>query len=166
MAEQNGNGHGQEEHVEHFPLDFDAIQKGDVIPTEKVEEYSGINRSSERFAIALLNFSERVYDECRHRGKHFSIVVRKKQIRVLTDPEAAEHEARMVKRHLKGSRRNYRKLCKVDVSNLDESHRTTFEHDVLRLGKVIAAQRSAYKKHLTAEPHQSTLPGLPSNAAS
>ena len=149
-----------ESDIQYYPLDFDALQKGDVITIDRLEAITGKQRGTQAFQLAVLSLRERIISECKDRDKFFTVAIVKGNLRILKDDEAAVYNSRTFKMGMKRSRKSLSRLAKVDVGNLDDLQKKSHERNLIVFGKMLQAARSA-QKSLAATPHQRTLPGLP-----
>ena len=146
--------------IQYYPLDFDALQKGDVITIDRLEAITGKRRGTQEYQLAVLGLRERIISECKDRDKFFTVAIVKGNLRILKDDEAAIYNSRTFKMGMKRSRKSLSRLAKVDVGNLDDLQKKSHERNLIVFGKMLQAARSA-QKSITAAPHQRTLPGLP-----
>lgn len=147
--------------IRYFPLDFDSLKKGDEISTEQIEEFGRCNvRDEKRFRLAALQLKNRIVRECRERGKFLTVAVIKCRIRLLTDEEAAIYNPRQFKQGFRRQLRALRRLTEVNATNLSEQQHRDHERNLLVMGKMVQAARSA-RAVINAIPHQRTTPGLP-----
>jgi hypothetical protein len=149
-----------ESDIQYYPLDFDALQKGDVITIDRLEAITDKQRGTQAFQLAVLSLRERIINECKDRDRFFTVAIVKGNLRILTDEEAAVYNSRTFKMGMKRSRKSLSRLAKVDMNNLDDLQKKSHERNLIVFGKMLQAARSA-QKSLTAAPHQRTLPGLP-----
>ena len=152
--------------IQYFPLDFDALEKGDVITTDRLEAITGKQRGTQTFQLAVLVLRERIVNECKDRDKFFTVAFVKGNLRILTDEEAAIYNARTFKAGMKRSRKSLTRLAKVDVGKLDDLQKKSHERNLIVFGKMLQAARSAQQQGITASPHARTLPGIPGQVES
>ena len=108
---------------EVFPVDFDALEKGQVIPAEKVRDiYRPATEQEHNFKCMEL-----VAEIERNRSDLFP-VIRKGGIVILTDEEAHNYS---IHRHAKlvgDMSRNARRRARIDHERLSEPQRREAEH--------------------------------------
>jgi len=75
--------------LEKYPLDFDALEKGDDIPAEKIREIIKHPPGTDEYRFALMALQERTTNELSERGLEVVIVQRKGALHVCTDKEAS-----------------------------------------------------------------------------
>lgn len=147
--------------IRYYPIDFDALQKGDEITTQQIEEFGRCTHEQEKqFRFAAMSLKDRIVKECRDRGKLFTVIITKMRIRILTDEEAALYNPRQFKQGFRRQVRSLRRLTEVNTSSLSEQQQKDHERNLLVFGKMLQAARSARAK-VQAVAHQRTIPGLP-----
>jgi hypothetical protein len=118
-----------------FPLDFDALTKGQILDIEYLERIFGVRyEQGQRWAFLVMGLQAQV-----HEKTDLSCKIDHDAIRILTDAEASEHNFRLVGCHVRGISRRTEKLLQVDRSQLDET--ASSEHD--RRIRVAAAYAGA-----------------------
>lgn len=130
-----------------FPVDFDSLQKGDVIAPEIIENAYGISRDLRAYAFAALNLKTRIECELENRGYPVSTKIEGSSIRILTDEEAVPYNAMAFEAGVAKMGRSHRRLNLVDVGKLSQLARST--HD--RAIAVQAFQLQALRKARRAE---------------
>lgn len=146
--------------IRYFPLDFDALKKGDTIPPDRLEQLTGCERGTSKYQLAVLTLRERIVKECHERGREFTVAIIKGALRILTDSEASLYNARAFKGKFRGAGRALKRAARVDTSNLDDGQKKEHERNLIVFGKMLQAARSA-RAAIAATPHQRTTPGLP-----
>ena len=140
-------------------IDYDAINKGDVIPAEALEELFGCDRESKEFAFQQMSLAGELSRELNARGKGVTVCSSGSQIRILSDNEALEYNSKAFRSGLSKMRKSHDRLMLIDRGNLSVEEQKTHEREVLIQGKTIQAAMSAYKG-LTAPAHHRSTPGL------
>jgi hypothetical protein len=141
-----------------FPIDFDAVQKGDKFTPEQIETILGISQDSERFQLAVLAFVERIRDELDSRGKPATVAIVKKCVTILTDQEASIYNATEFDRGLRKSGRAHRRAVQVDVGLLDHDDRQRHERNLTTQAAILTGIKTARK--LAISSHKRTTPGI------
>jgi hypothetical protein len=149
-----------EHDIQYFPLDFDALQKGDSIPPDRLEKLTETVRGTDVYNLAVLALRERIIRELRDREKHFTVAMVKGSLRVLTDSEAALYNARAFKAKFRGAGYALRRAARVDQSRLEDGQRKEHERNLITFGKMLQAAKAA-RRAISATPHERTTPGLP-----
>lgn len=150
-----------EEDIQYFPLDFDALQKGDSISPEHLEKLTEKTRGTDAYNLAVLALRERIIRECKDREKHFTVAVVKGHLRILTDEEAAVYNMRTFRAAFRRQHRSLRMMANtVNTAALSDTQKKEHERNLIVCGKMLQAARSA-RAQIAATPHQRTTPGLP-----
>ena len=56
--------------VNYYPMDFAALQKGDVISISRIEQITGYKRDHAQFAMESMKLAHRIQCEMRSRGSN------------------------------------------------------------------------------------------------
>lgn len=149
------------EDVRYFPIDFDAVKKGDSWTPEELERLTEYSRESPHYAFAVLALKSMIVRECRDRNKNFTVAVVKGCLRVLTDEEAAEYNHQMVRSGIRRSVRSFRRLTHVDVANLSISQKCEHDRRVIVYGRMLQAANSERHKAIRATMNDQQIKRLP-----
>lgn len=144
--------------TEKYPFDFDALDKGDVIPAERIEEITGHKRQEAAYGIALMALQSQVQSELLLRGRPVVVRCDKGALRILTDPEAADHTAKLFAQRKRQLVRAHGYGMRVQVANLDEQTRLSHERNIVVQGAQLAAMHDARRTALKAV--QRKTPGI------
>lgn len=144
------------------PLDFDEIQKGDVISPAQLEEITGRKIGTTKYQLAVLQLSSRIAKECADRNKPVSIAVMKGTLCVLTDEQASEYEHQQFKSRFRGAGRAHRRAVAVNVGRLSDVQKKKHERNVFVQAGMLQAARTQ-RRRLIAQAHKRTVPGLPAS---
>jgi hypothetical protein len=146
--------------IQYFPLDFDALKKGDEIEADRLESITNTKRGTDQYNLAVLALRARIMQELKDRGKFVTVAVVKGCLRLLTDEQAALYNARMYRAGFQRAGRSLKRLAKVDVGNLTDQQKQDHERTLLVFGKMLQAAKTA-RREIAATPYQRTLPGIP-----
>jgi hypothetical protein len=149
--------------AERWPIDYETIEKGDVIPVGRIEELIGAKQFTSAYDLGLLQLTTRIEDELHERGKPWTLRTEKGAIRVLTDAEASAYNHSRQVAARKAMRRRFALLVAVDPDLLDDDQRKDHERYVEVNGKYIQAD-NAVRAQLRLIPNVRNVPGLPSNS--
>ena len=147
--------------VEYFPLDFDKLQKGSIVPKEKVEELYNISHTDKLYSLRVLGLREEIERELANRKRPVVTRCIDDAIHILEDAAAAKytaHQGRAAVRKL--VRTHHRALTGVDVSNLTDDERREHDHEIVKNGKYIQAIKQV-RREMRLESHKRATPGLP-----
>jgi hypothetical protein len=121
--------------VEHsnttrFPVDYDAIHKGDVIPRSEIAKLLGIPfRNYHDLQIAVVGLQHEIADGLRARGKPYTVCQKNGDLAILDDPNASEYNQEWFHKHRRGLFRCHARLAAVDSSQLTEDQRRKHVRD-------------------------------------
>lgn len=144
--------------TEKYPFDYDALNKGDVIPAERIEEITGIKRHEAAYSIAVMGLQSQVQHELIDRGRDVVVRCDKGALRILTDPEAAEYTAKLFTQRKRQLVRAHGYGLRVQVANLDEQQRLSHERNIVVQGAQLAAMHDA--RRLALKSVQRKTPGI------
>jgi hypothetical protein len=121
--------------LEKYPLNFDSINKGDTLSCEKLQHVTGKTPGTDEYRYAILGLQALI-----HERTEFTVKIQVDgSLRILTDPEASDHNNKLV---LQG----YRMICSrherslmVDVENLTEEQRTRHDSRLLIQSRYVTA---------------------------
>jgi hypothetical protein len=147
--------------VRRFPIDFDAVQKGDSWAPDVLEELTSTRRGTVSYQFACLELRARIMRECLDRGKPVTVAMVKGSLRVLTDEEAALYNVKTFKSGLRRSVRSVKRLARVNPANLNEAQRAEHERNLTLCSLMMTAARKARRERLQVTAHVRSVPGLP-----
>lgn len=142
-----------------FPLDFDALNKGDVISEDRLESITSEKRGTKEYQFKTMSLADRIERELAERGLSAYAVVRREQIRILTDDEAKEHTEHLGLQAVRKLFRAFRKGAAVDTTGFTIDQKQEHERQILMLGRYAAAIKQV-RRELTVEPTTRNVPGL------
>lgn len=119
--------------VERYPIDFDALRKGDAIPVSVIEQYSGQKYGTEKYAFALMGLQSEIERRLAERDDPIFAVITSKsgEIHILNDAEGSECAFRRVKNSAASIYRNSKRLTRIDVNDLTSEQKRVHENRLL-----------------------------------
>ncbi len=145
-----------------FPFDYDTMQKGDVIPAERMSELIGEAVGSEGYKLGILRWAEIIMSELAERGNPATVLPQKTgELRVLTDEEASAYHANAFTKRIRGMRRDLDGMRRVDPAVLGEEVRRQHDRRVEIMGKTYQGALSGRRAALKLVAHERQTPGLP-----
>ena len=126
-----------------WPMDFDTLQKGDVIPVADVEQMTGKKQGTKEYQFAILNVVDRIKGALFHKEKFWTIAIRKDAICILTDAEATEYNFREGERAQCRLKRLNVQMLAVDSTQLTDEQRDVHYRKQQTLAFVVSSMRSA-----------------------
>ena len=146
--------------VNYFPVDIDALTKGQVLLVEEIENILGCSRSAQpQFALKALGLRNKIAKMLRDRGKPATVVLAKGTIRVLTDAEAVEYNPRQYRHGARKMARAHKRSMDVDPALLTCEQLKKHERSVIVQGCILQAIDSQ-RRRLAIAIHQRQTPGL------
>ena len=122
--EENGNGNGDMDLLSKYPININAINKGDHISAQTVEQVTGEKVGTQEFVFAKLSLGEWI-QKMMWNNRQVSVVVRypKDGISILTDSEAIGVLSARNDQACKAIRKQAMQITRVDSSRLSASER-------------------------------------------
>jgi hypothetical protein len=143
--------------AERYPIDYDALKKGDSIGPGRLVEILGVRQTHPRWQLKLLALQQEIERELWDRGKPWTVAIRKGFIAVLTDSEAAEYNRRRFLSAQRSLHRSHRRNSAVDQANLAESERA-MHHRAIHVEGVQLAAMLAARRELGPRPYERQFP--------
>jgi len=147
------------EYLGKYPVDFDLITYGDVVPNSVLEEFYGMSEDDERFRFKQIQFIHLLDSELRSRGKVCTICTKDGQIRILTHEEAAEYNRKKFNCHITGMARSHEKNMHVDRDCLDSNQLDSHDHTIMFQSKILQSMRNV-RAEIQIEATKRKTPGL------
>lgn len=127
-----------------WPLDVEELNKGDVLPVERIEEITGEVRGTNGFQFAKMRIASFIEMEREHQGIPVVIKHEGETLRVLTDEEAAIYtETRFHDALRSAGRSHYRQSAYIDTEQLTNGTREKHEWHILVNSRILQAVRKA-----------------------
>lgn len=142
-----------------WPIDYDSLNKGDIIPVERCEEITGKRQGDSRYDLALLDLKDRIQGELHDRDKFWTLRTEKGAIKVLTDAEAYTYNHAEQVRARSAQVRRFALQSAVDVDKLSPDQRKEHERNVEVDGKYLQAMQGV-RSQLRLSANKRNVPGL------
>jgi hypothetical protein len=139
-----------------FPVDYDKLDKGDIIPAQVVCDFYGIQRSSRAYALVALRFAEQVKLELSRRGKNVVIRSDHDDLRILTDEEAVDYTEREYRAGLRKAARRNADARRIDVANLTSDAAQRLDRALIIQAAQLSALAGARRAVLSQERKELT----------
>lgn len=107
-----------------YPLDFDALNRGDLIPAERIEGIFNITRYQEAFRFKSMHLAAQI--EAHFLAVRADVLLVKHEgddLRLLTHQQQAAEAQRRASAHISGFGRAIVKAAGVDVAQLTDEER-------------------------------------------
>lgn len=138
-----------------YPIDFELLQKGQLLTAEFLENTCGQPRGTTKYEFFCMTLAQMIFNETGFTAKRSG-----DDLRILTDSEAAQYNARRVEHHVRGVFQRFDMLVSVDMANLGAGEKREYERQLLNKGRYVQALVSVKRRH-QLEAHSRTVPGLP-----
>ena len=142
--------------VQRYPLDFDALEKGDVISAEQVEAIVEIKRDDIKYGFAAMALGKRIKKELQDRDKEVTVRMHQSALMICDDADASPYNERMIKARARGVGRFLRQLSAVDRSKLPEERVPLHDRALTVWTLTYQAMRSTRRKLLCRPKTRST----------
>jgi hypothetical protein len=140
-----------EQSLDHYPFNFERLERGTVLECKVLEDAVGFSWSSERFGFALLALRYRIEEEtgilCRIENSNTENIC----LHLMSHEEAAPWITKQARTRWLQFARNVRRREHVDPMALPEHEARKFESDTRVLAQMTAAGREAQRKALQLE---------------
>lgn len=113
---------GKTAEMELHPIDFEALQKGEVIPAQRLREIYGTEEETE---LAFKRMG--LVQEIEMRRSDLYPVIRDECIVILTDHEAAEYSVKRHEQLVRGMQRNARRRSRIDSTEFSDAEKRSVE---------------------------------------
>ncbi len=138
-----------------YPIDFDGLQKGHLLAAELLENACGHERGTTKYEFFCMTLAQMIFAETGFTAKRSG-----DDLRILTDSEAAQYNARRVEQHVRGVFQRFEMLTSVDMAALTTDEKREYERQLLNKGRYVQALITVKRRH-QLEGHSRTVPGLP-----
>ena len=128
---------------ERYPVDVDALCKGDVITIERLENILGMKRHDPRWWRSVLGVKTNIERQLRRGGRVLTLRQRQGDLVVCDDNEASSYNPREIEAGIRRSARAHERNLHVDVGNLDDARRVAHERNLVVYGRMLYAAKSA-----------------------
>jgi hypothetical protein len=145
--------------VKQYPLDFDALQKGDVISVEQIENIFGIKRTDRNFWAKTLNLRDRIAKEMIDRNRPVTVRTSQGALHICQDREATVYNHKRVGHAYRTMIKAHRRQLCVDVSDFTVEEKTEHDKRLLTSGAMSAACMAVRRSPKLAAAVRKT-PGL------
>jgi hypothetical protein len=145
--------------AERYPLDYDALAKGQTIDADRIEEIVGVSRTLAAYSGKQVQLAATIEEELADRGKPVTVQCIGAEIRILTDSEALAATENRFRKYLRQLGKAHHNLSEVDTRNLTEDERRRHDRQLVVQAAVLVGAREA-KQHALVE-YRRRVPGLP-----
>lgn len=124
-----------------WPLDFDALSKGDVIDSGRLAEITKAAPGTSTYSLRLLQVKEQIERKLLQREYPVTTKIEGNCLRILTDAEASEYNEQQAEQAVRKAYRSLRRQMNVDVRSLTPEQQTEHGRRLIQQGAVVNAIR-------------------------
>ncbi len=146
--------------AQRYPLDYEALKKGDVISQEQLEHITGEQAGTQEFQLKVLGLREKIEGAKEDMGEPVVLASHENTLRVLTDLEASERLNGHRRRAVRLLRRTVRRFGAVDVTEFSGDELYTHNRRVEIAGKTLVGAMVGQREAAKALPHKRQTPRL------
>lgn len=144
-----------------YPLDFDSLNKGDVLSIETLEHITGEKAGSDRYRFRCMALCKEICKEMEVRQNPVTARMKRDTIEILLDKESAHYNNWVFDKGRRTMRNALTRQAKVDVTKLSDDDRKTHDFNLLRNANTYQGLMRARRQVPNLEDHRNGLPGLP-----
>jgi hypothetical protein len=142
-----------------WPVDFDKLNKGDIVSREVIERWGGVSANSRLFGLKLLSLKEVIERELINRGKDWTLKICDDNIVILLDAEASKYNYQMTTRRIKGVMKDHYRQLGVDTNLLSNDEKKIHDRRITIQGFLVQGVTWA-KKQIGLKVHERTIPQI------
>ncbi len=149
--------------MQHFPINFETAEKGDIISVERIEEVMNVKRTDKSFPLKKMGLQSMIESGLRNAGKYYTIRSFSKGdcLRILTDEEASLYNNGRAKAAIRAHARSLDRLSHVDTSEFNDDVKRSHHNSLTVHGAIQSAIVTAKTKAYQAIQCERKTPGLP-----
>lgn len=119
--------------AQRFPLDFQALKRGDYLTPAQVEDATLTPRDNRHFRTAMLQLRDEIMAFFLGRGEIVTVVTEQDGLRILTHAEQAEHAPARARKAAQQMLMAHAESQAVDVRQLTDDERQRHERAAMRI---------------------------------
>lgn len=139
--------------TDKYPLDFDAIYKGQYITQTELRKITGKTPGTDEYQFALLSLQAAIQSKTSCTVK----IANKFELQVLTDEDASRHNHKLFLQNVRGMRSRFDLNTAVDIAELSEEQKAKHERNLVVQSLYIQAITMTAKQ-ITVAAHKRQLP--------
>lgn len=129
-----------------YPFDYDTMEKGDIIPVERLEELSGVERNHTSFGLHVMAFREMIMNEMMARDNPVVVRSNHGSLEILTDAQAYRYNFCRAETHYKGLALSVSRQGWIDVKLLNEEDKAEHERLTMIQSRMYLGAKKGRKK--------------------
>lgn len=124
-----------------WPLDFDALSKGDVIESTRLADITKATPGTSTYSLRILQVKEQIERKLLQRDYPVTTKIEGASIRILTDVEASEYNEQQGEQAVRKAFRALRRQMNVDVRSLTAEQQAEHGRRLIHQGAIVNAIR-------------------------
>jgi hypothetical protein len=145
-----------------FDINLETIELGSVLEMETCEKLFGYLRKDDpvKYQFDLMRLADYIYRESVRRGRVFTIICDKSDIRVLTHQQASDYNQQHYQNAIKKMRKCHRRLVAVNTAELDAEKVQNHDKSIIRQSRILQMIKAEGRGEITAEPRKHDRPAM------
>lgn len=139
---------GKKMEIQKFPIDFDALTKGQEFTPVQLREILGKEPGTDAYRFAVMGLQALIHERTGFTAKCLT----DGSIRVLTDAEAAEHNPKIFAQNLRSLILRHTLSTQVDVDNLNTEQRRNHDRNLMIQSRYISSIKGVTKQLAAQKP--------------
>ncbi len=138
--------------VGKYPIDFESIQKGDVITEDVIERAMDCKVGTKQYEFRMMALGAMIWQRTGFvvKGQNYT------QLRVLTDEEAVPYSAKTFRTGQRKMRRGHVQSQSIDVEELSEDSKRTLRNNIISQSRLLQAVQKE-RRVINAEANKNQL---------
>lgn len=146
--------------AKRYPIDVEVLRKGDVITVDELKKIIRRPVDSYEWNFALMGLCQTIMDERKLLGKPVTACIRKNEICILTDEQAAKYNDHYFNRGFRWMEVGLARLFDVDTRNLTYETRKRHLRGIEVKSRILQGAILGLRNQLTLSPTERKLPRL------
>jgi hypothetical protein len=146
--------------TKRWPIDFESLEKGDVIGVEKLEKITGKVNGTQAYAFAILGLCQYIQNGMDNLNKPVTCKIDKGRIRILTDSEASDYLDHRDEQNRSEQKRIVRHSLNVDQGNLNDEQKSVHLQRIRKQSLELQGRMLGFKNKLPRLAEKDNRPRL------
>ncbi len=144
-----------------WPMDFEALNKGDVIPIEQIERIVQAKKGTEKYALGALSLADAIMKAKAAMIEPVTCKYEKGTLVILNDGDASVYNNNAVRKGIRKIARGFRRMLYVDTSDFSLEEKDKHLRRLETNGKYLHAIKLVRRGKLNLPAYKRPTPGLP-----
>ena len=145
--------------VTRFPLDAEALEKGDVITVSALERILKCKEDTKEYAFGLMSLREWIMREKERLGNPVTVSIHGGSLIVHEDESASDYNDKCVESGLNQCKRGFKRLMQVDADNLTPEALAKHDKRLRRHSLMLQGAKMGRRGKLPLIPYKRCLTG-------